>query len=484
MATVEQLQRRVDKISGALGETTLRPVFHLHSEDGTPLHYVTIDGDEVSELQQQDVCFTLLERMFYDLSSGKRFTVLEGGRGSGKSYGVASFLVARALLRPERVLCCREVQLSMMQSSKSLLEKLIRSDNRLLDFFTIQRDTILAQNGGDFIFKGLRDFTADAIRSTEGISLTWIEEGQNISRRSFDILTPTVRSENSQIFATMNRKSVNDCLYKDFIEADRPDARVGRYLLWQNPWTSETLKRDAEQLKQRNFERWNHVYNGEIEMLSDIRIFDNFIVRDFDIADVIRRRLDTIKVGSFGTIRERQERWAEERGRIDADFHIGIDFGFIDPSAGLLVYRDSTAKELYILDELYKTDLDVSGIAREIKQFLQRNNKQDWPFYCDSARPEIIAELKNRYGLNAHSVKKHRIRDGIDALKSWRIWILPHCENCIREMGLYSWKTNQNGDPLPEAAPGHDHCPDALRYAVVNEITAETGEYEILNDTW
>ncbi|WP_319477384.1 PBSX family phage terminase large subunit [Marispirochaeta aestuarii] len=480
MANVEALKRRLDKAAGILGEATLRPIFHLHTEEGSPLRYVNIQGGKIPKMEPQDVPFTMIERMFNDLTSGKRFTILEGGRGSGKSYGVASYLIARALIKPERVLCCREVQVSIVQSSKSLLEKIIRSDARLLDFFEIQRDVIIGRNGSEFLFRGVRDYSVDAIRSFESISICWPEESQNLTRKSWDILVPTVRVEGSQFFVTMNRKSINDAIYKEFIEQKHPEARVGKYLLWENPWASETLKRDAEILKTTNFSRWDHVYNGQIESLSDVRIFDNFIVRDFDIEDVVKRRIDTMRIGTFGTRRERAQRWEEAKARIDADFHIGVDFGFIDPTVSLLVYKATEARELFILDEIYKTDLDVSGIAREIRQFLQRNNREGWPFYCDSARPEIVAELKNRYGLNAHSVRKHRIKDGIDILKGWRIWILPHCENCIRELGLYSWKVNQNGDPLPEPAPGHDHCPDALRYSVISEITSSTGEYEIL----
>ena len=484
MAKIETLKRRLDKAAGMLGEVTLRPVFHLHSETGEPLRYVTILDETVPELEPVDVVFTITDRMFYDLTSGRRFTVLEGGRGSGKSYGVASFLVARALLRPEKVLCVREIQISMMQSSKSLLEKIIRSDSRLLDYFEIQRDVILGKNGSEFQFRGLRDHTADAIRSFEGVTLVWPEESQNLTRKSWDILVPTIRTEDSQIFATMNRKTENDVIYRDFIIGSHPDATVGRYLLEHNPWASETLKRDAQQLKLRNYDRWLHVYGGEIETLSDQRIFDNWQVENFNIEKIVHNRATTISVGFFGTRRERMDRYYSAKLQIESDFYFGVDFGFRDPTAGVFCYRDPDAREIFILDEIYRVGLDVHGIADLVKDFLRRNGRDGWPVYCDSSRPEIIAELSNRYAVNALPSTKTRVKDGIDMLKGWKIFVKPDLENTIRELGLYAWKTNANGDIVPEPEQGHDHIPDSLRYALGSALSSAGGTYEILENIW
>ena len=116
---------------------------------------------------------------------------------------MALFILTRALQKKTRVLCCREVQKSIKDSVYKLLADLI-SSLELESHFTVKHDSIIGANGSDFVFKGLRH-NAQEIKSTEGIDIAWIEEAQNVSRASLELLTPTVRKDGSQIIFTYNQ---------------------------------------------------------------------------------------------------------------------------------------------------------------------------------------------------------------------------------------------------------------------------------------
>lgn len=486
-AKTEALRRDVDRLKGLTsGPSELRPLFHLHSELGHPVRYVTLDEEnvELDDIQPSDVIFKMTDRLFNDLNSGSRYVVLEGGRGSGKSTGIGMYFLARAIAGQEKILCLREIQISLRESVKGLLDKLIRADQRLIDFFDIQRDTIAGKNGSAFFFRGLRDHTADAVRSFEGATLAWCEESQTVSRLSLDTLTPTIRESGSQIFFSMNRRYERDPVYVDFIVDGHPLARVGRFNLVDNPFAPQTLRDESRVMKERNPERWNHVYGGEILTISELRIFDNFTLLDFDIEEVLNRRLSMIRVGMQGSRFEREERRQRAINKIRKDFFVGLDPGFTDPSALVLAYIDPKPREMFIVDERYQAGLSPREIARMVSGFLKAHDLDRWPVTIDSARPEIREELNRYYGLNINSAKKTKVIDGIDALKNWRIFIHPRCENVAREFAMYSWRQNQNGESLPIPEDKHNHTIDALRYGVGNALDVKGGEYAVLHGVW
>ena len=132
--------------------------------------------------------------------SRKRYVIIFGGRGSTKSWTVAAYLILRAIQGKTRILCAREVQMSIADSVHKLLsDTIVRM--RLEKFFKIQTRSIVCVNGSEFIFKGLWNNSND-IKSTEGIDICWVEEAQAISSQSLELLTPTIRKENSQIIFT------------------------------------------------------------------------------------------------------------------------------------------------------------------------------------------------------------------------------------------------------------------------------------------
>lgn len=134
----------------------------------------------------------------------KRFKIMHGGRGGGKSHTVAQVLLMLASQRKLRILCVREVQKSLRQSSMQVLVDYI---DRLGmgEFFTILKTEIRCNlTGSQFEFSGLKDHTADSIKSWEGADIVWVEESHSVSAHSWNILIPTIRKPGSEIWATYN----------------------------------------------------------------------------------------------------------------------------------------------------------------------------------------------------------------------------------------------------------------------------------------
>lgn len=153
-----------------------------------------------------------------------RYIVYYGGRSSGKSHAVAQSLLLRGRSSRLRILCTREVQNTIKDSVHKLLSDLIEQYE--FNDYEIQRDTITNKaTGTEFIFRGLKH-NINEIKSTEGIDICWIEEGQSITEQSLDILTPTIRKPGSQIIITFNRFNELDPVYVKFVMAKPTNAYV------------------------------------------------------------------------------------------------------------------------------------------------------------------------------------------------------------------------------------------------------------------
>ena len=136
----------------------------------------------------------------------RRYTVLYGGRGSGKSHSVARYLLLAAAQEPKRILCCREVQRSIRDSVHRLLSDCI-AQMGLGAFYTILETEIRGANGSLFIFSGLSTQTIDSIKSLEGIDLVWVEEAATVQERSWGLLIPTIRKPGSRFILSRNDMS-------------------------------------------------------------------------------------------------------------------------------------------------------------------------------------------------------------------------------------------------------------------------------------
>ena len=204
--------------------------------------------------------------VFQPLLDPARYKGAWGGRGSGKSHFFAELLIAESIRTPGlRAVCIREVQKSLKQSSKRLIEDKLQGYNLGEHAgFKVFREYIETPGDGIIIFTGMQDHTADSIKSLEGFDRAWIEEAQSLSHRSLELLTPTMRKEGSEIWASWNPHRPTDAI-DQLLRGDRtPTGSVVVNANWKhNPWISKVLVQEKDDCLTMNPERYAHVWEGE-----------------------------------------------------------------------------------------------------------------------------------------------------------------------------------------------------------------------------
>jgi phage terminase large subunit len=220
----------------------------------------------------------------------KRYKVLYGGRGAGRSWGVARALLLMGTQRPIRVLCVRELQNSIEESVHKLLSDQV-GELGLGHFYEIQKAKVLGANGTSFSFDGIKNNT-NKIKSYEGIDFCWVEEANKVSKYSWDILIPTIRGELSEIWITFNPELDEDHTYSRFVKnADlRRETKVGgdgSVLAWEesansivvkgnyrdNPWFPQVLRDEMEECRKRDPDSFMNIWEGHTRQNLDGAVY-------------------------------------------------------------------------------------------------------------------------------------------------------------------------------------------------------------------
>ena len=221
-----------------------------------------------------------------------RYKGAHGGRGSGKSHFFAEMLIESHLLdQKRRSVCVREVQKSLAQSVKRLLELKIEQMNAGA-YFEVQEACIKSKKGdGLIIFQGMQNHTADSIKSLEGYDCAWVEEAQSLSQRSLDLLRPTIRKPGSELWFTWNPSQATDPV-DSLLRGDNPppSAKVIEVNYSDNPWFPDVLRAEMEYDRGRDPDKYAHVWRGGYVQNSSSRVFKNWRIEDFEAsADAIHR---------------------------------------------------------------------------------------------------------------------------------------------------------------------------------------------------
>ena len=358
-----------------------------------------------------------------------------GGRGSGKSHMFAEMMLEEHIMnQAQSSVCVREIQKSLNQSVKRLLEMKIQEMNAGA-YFEVQDAVIKSKKSdGRIIFQGMQNHTADSIKSLEGYDRAWVEEAQSLSQTSLDLLRPTIRKPGSELWFTWNPRQASDPVDLLLRGPTPPkDANVIKVNYADNPWFPSVLKDEMEYDKRRDPDKYQHVWRGEYLQNSESRVFRNWRIEDFDApADAIHR--------------------------------LGADWGFsVDPTT--LVRCHIIGRTLYIDFEAYMVGCEIVNTP---ELFMQVPEAEKWPIVADSARPETISHMRrNGFPKIMTAVKGPRsVEEGIEFLKNYTIVVHPRCTHTIDELTLYSYKTDPlTGKILPVLEDKKNHVIDALRYA-------------------
>jgi len=369
------------------------------------------------------------------LLNPSRYKGAWGGRGSGKSHMFAELMIeAHIMDQKRRSVCVREIQKSLNQSVKRLLETKIESMNAGA-YFEVQDAVIKSRKAdGMIIFQGMQNHTADSIKSLEGYDCAWVEEAQSLSQTSLDLLRPTIRKPDSELWFTWNPRQHSDPV--DFLlrgPTPPKDAQVLKVNFTDNPWFPQVLKDEMEYDLRRDPDKYQHVWMGGYLTNSNTRVFKNWRVEDFDAPP-------------------------------DAIHRLGADWGFsIDPTT--LVRCHIIGRNLYIDYEAYMVGCEIVNTP---DLFMTVPESEKWPIVADSARPETISHMKrNGFPKIMTAVKGPKsVEEGIEFLKNYDIIVHPRCTHTIDELTLYSYKTDTlTGKVLPVLEDKKNHVIDALRYA-------------------
>ncbi len=206
-----------------------------------------------------------IPKAFKELFEPARYKAFFSGRGASKSHSIATALLLLGAQKPLRILCAREVQKSIKDSVKLLLDDKIGVLGAS-EFYESLKNEINGANGTQFFFAGLGTMTTDQIKSMEGIDIVWVEEAQTISDRSLEILVPTIRRPGSELWFSWNPRHPTDPVDKLFRGQVVPENSVVKRVSYEdNPYFPSELKDEMEFDRKHKPDRYAHIWLGEYE---------------------------------------------------------------------------------------------------------------------------------------------------------------------------------------------------------------------------
>jgi phage terminase large subunit len=330
--------------------------------------------------------------------------------------------------------CVREVQKTLDQSVKKLIEENIEKFN-LGSLFEVQQSKIIGPNNSLVIFQGMQDHTADSIKSLQGFDIAWVEEAQSLSQRSLDLLRPTIRAPGSELWFSWNPGKDTDPIDALLRGATPPTDSIVVQANWRdNPHFPDVLLAEMEYDRKRDPDKYAHVWEGAYLQRSDSKVFKNWSIDEFEAPP-------------------------------DAVHRFGADWGFAsDPTT--LVRCHIIGRKLYIDYEAYQVGCEIVDTPA---LFMSVPESEKWPMVADSARPETISHMRrNGFPKIQAAIKGPKsVEEGVAWLQSFDIIVHPRCKHVIDELTLYSYKIDQLTDiVLPVLADKDNHMLDAVRYAL------------------
>ncbi|MFE4201111.1 PBSX family phage terminase large subunit [Aneurinibacillus aneurinilyticus] len=378
------------------------------------------------------------------LHDDNRYLILYGGAGSGKSVFAAQKIIYRLLNEEKhKFLVVRKVARTMRNSVFALFRDVI-STWGLSKIFKITESNmeIRCANGNSIIFVGIDD--PEKMKSIHGITGIWIEEASEFEQEDVQQLDLRLRGRTKnykQMIVSFNPISSFHWLKKVYFDSPKENATVKHTTYLDNKFIDPDYRKVLEDLKDQDYTYYTIYALGKWGTLGNI-IFKNWEVQDLS---EIRQTFDR--------------------------FNNGLDFGFSDdPNALVHMHYDNKRKTLYILDELYMTELTNDLLAEEVKKIIDRQ-----VVTCDSSEPKSIKELC-QFGVRAIPAKKgpDSVNFGIDWLKRQKIIIDVRCVNAKREFERYRWKEDKYGNVLRVPVDKDNHLIDAIRYGCEDLMTPNT----------
>jgi phage terminase large subunit len=375
-----------------------------------------------------------------------RYKVAYGGRGGAKSWGFARALLIQASSHPLRILCTREVQKSIKDSVHQLLSDQV-SALGLDGFFDVLTQEIRGKNGSRFLFSGLSDQTAESIKSFEGIDIVWVEEAQAVTKRSWNILIPTIRRPRSEIWVSFNPELDTDETYRRFVSSPAPDSVVVKLTYADNPWFPAELESERQHSQLTDPDEYDNIWEG------------------------------ACKAAVAGAIYAKEVQAAQDQGRVCnvpydpmLKAHVVCDLGFNDQMSVIVVQRQLS--EIRVIDYLEDSHRTLDDYSAEL-----RDKRLNWGklWLPHDAKHKTLAaagksteDLMRKLGWDVGIVPDVGVEPGIKLARMAfaRTWFEKTKAERLMEC-LKRYKRNVPTTTGEPGAPVHDqysHGADAFRY--------------------
>lgn len=394
---------------------------------------------------QANPCFREVDR------SRKRYIVMKGSAGSGKSVDTAQNYILRLMRDKGRnLVAMRKSDITNRDSTFAELTGAIYRmfGDKAEQYWQINRSPLqltCRANGNKIIFRGMNDDKQreklKSITFQRGkLTDVWLEEATEFTQADLEIIDDRLRGELPpgqfyQIRMTFNPVNKNHWIKKVFFDILDPNVLTHHSTYLGNRFIDDAYRARMERRKLVDPEGY------QIYGLGNWGEIGGLILHNWEVKEITQdvRQYD--------------------------DIAIGQDFGFNHANAILLLgWRDG---DIYILDEIYVHEKDTSEIIDMARVAGMPRNKTMW---CDSAEPDRILMWK-KAGFCAVGVDKGgssgSVKAQIDWLKQRRIFVAPHCVNTIKELQQWKWKKDERtGEYLDEPVPVMDDAMAALRYGV------------------
>jgi len=205
-------------------------------------------------------------RVFAPLLKPARYKGCWGGRNGGKSHFFAELMIESLVSKPTRAVCLREVQRSIKESVKRLLEDKIDSMGLHSHFHILESEIRViagAGRGGHIVFQGLQNHTAQSIKSLEGYDVAWVEEAQTLTEFSLNLLRPTIRKDDSELWFSWNPDSEEGAVDKLLRGSHKiKDAIVVEAQYTDNPFCPAAMIKEANEDKAKDYDSYLHIWLG------------------------------------------------------------------------------------------------------------------------------------------------------------------------------------------------------------------------------
>ena len=398
----------------------------------------------------------ILNEKYNALGNDTRYFIITGGRGSGKSFAINTFLAFLTMEQGHKILFTRY---TMVSAATSIIPEFIEKLELygIAKHFRITRDEILnISTGSSIIFKGIRTSAGNqtaALKSLQGITTFVLDEAEElVNEDDFDKIDQSVRAKNKQnrVMLILNPTTKEHWIYQRFYAAKGVNPGINQ---WKDNVTylhttfkdnidhlSESFLLQLEDIRRRRPDRYNHqILGGWLDKAEGV-VYNNWSIGDFN------------------------------------DYHQTIfcqDFGFsIDPTVLCKISVNKDKKMMWVKEYFVKAGLSTKEIAEKNRRFAGEEL-----IICDNSEPRLLSEMKDTYKCNVKATVKGKgsILSVIALVQDYNIIVDPGSKNIIKELNHYVWH-NKNERPVDK----WNHTLDAIRYGLVYlEANSNKGNYVI-----